>query len=159
MPWLLGWDYYRLDDESRKCFEVALHAGTAAALLIARREEAGDATAPVSVRRLARVGLSLAPAALAGYALEGTIERHLGTPPTIAAGLASGAVAMALADRAPQTRSARDARPADAIWLGVAQACALYRGSRAAVRPLPPPAYGDSREPARAVSRAAGPSR
>src|SRR3954469_10136421 len=34
MPWLLGWDYDRLDPELRKSFEVALHAGTAAALLI-----------------------------------------------------------------------------------------------------------------------------
>ena len=30
IPWLLDWDYDRLDSELRKAFEVALHAGTAA---------------------------------------------------------------------------------------------------------------------------------
>jgi undecaprenyl-diphosphatase len=35
---------------------------------------------------------------------------------------------MALADRSPQTRGHEDARAADALWLGVAQACALVPG-------------------------------
>ncbi len=39
VPWLLGWSYVELDDELRKSFEVALHAGTAAALLITLRDE------------------------------------------------------------------------------------------------------------------------
>src|SRR3954467_6090263 len=34
VPWLLGWPYSGLDGELRKAFEVALHAGTAAALLV-----------------------------------------------------------------------------------------------------------------------------
>lgn len=34
IPWLAGWPYAELDPELRKSFEVALHAGTAAALLI-----------------------------------------------------------------------------------------------------------------------------
>jgi undecaprenyl-diphosphatase len=34
IPWLAGWPYVELDPELRKSFEVALHAGTAAALLI-----------------------------------------------------------------------------------------------------------------------------
>ncbi len=37
VPWLAGWNYSRLDDELRKSFEVALHTGTAAALLISLR--------------------------------------------------------------------------------------------------------------------------
>src|SRR5207247_1212132 len=43
VPWLAGWDYPDLDAELRKAFEVALHAGTAAALLLALRAEVGDA--------------------------------------------------------------------------------------------------------------------
>ena len=39
VPWLLGWPYAELDPELRKAFEVVLHAGTAAALLIALRHE------------------------------------------------------------------------------------------------------------------------
>ena len=39
-----------------------------------------------------------------------------------------GSLAMARADRTPQTRTSRDAGPADALWLGIAQACALLPG-------------------------------
>ena len=34
VPWLAGWPYEELDPRLRKSFEVALHAGTAAALLL-----------------------------------------------------------------------------------------------------------------------------
>src|SRR5713101_5987507 len=37
VPKLAGWDWERLDPEMRKSFEVALHAGAAAALLIGQR--------------------------------------------------------------------------------------------------------------------------
>ena len=74
------------------------------------------------------IGLSFAPPALIGYRFERPIERHLGTPPTVAAGLFVGAVAMALADRSPQERTHADAGAADALWLGVAQACSLFPG-------------------------------
>jgi undecaprenyl-diphosphatase len=30
IPWLVGWPYAQLDDELRKAFEVALHAGASA---------------------------------------------------------------------------------------------------------------------------------
>jgi undecaprenyl-diphosphatase len=112
IPWLLGWDYAELDEDVRKAFEVALHAGTAAAFVITHR---GDL-------------LSAAPAAVAGCLLERPIKRHLGTPRTVSAGLISGAVAMALADRAPQRRRESEAGVTDALWLGVAQACALVPG-------------------------------
>ena len=47
VPWLLRWDYVELDDDLRKSFEVALHAGTAAALAdhVARGGRGGDARA------------------------------------------------------------------------------------------------------------------
>jgi undecaprenyl-diphosphatase len=128
VPWLLRWDYSELDDELRKSFEVALHAGTAAALLITLRTEVSDAVLGLSLRRVALIALSFAPPAIVGYSLERPIERHLGTPPTIAAGLLAGALAMALADRAPQTRRHSEAGARDALWLGVAQACALIPG-------------------------------
>jgi undecaprenyl-diphosphatase len=121
VPWLLRWPYQELDDELRKAFEVALHAGTAAALLLTLHDERDE-------RTLRLLALSSAPPAVAGYALERSIERHLGRPPTIAAGLLAGALAMALADRTPQRRGHADADQADALWLGVAQACALIPG-------------------------------
>ncbi len=128
IPWLLGWDYERLDSELRKSFEVALHAGTAAALLITLRTEVGDAARQMSPRLATLVALSFLPPALVGYTLERQIEQRLGTPPTVAAGLVAGSLAMAWGDRAPQVRSSRQAGAVDALWLGAAQACALVPG-------------------------------
>ena len=128
IPWLLGWDYDRLDSELRKSFEVALHAGTAAALLITLHTEVQDALRGLSPRLFGLIALSFVPPAIVGYTLERPIEQRLGTPPTIAAGLICGSIAMAWADRAPQTRSSQDAGARDALWLGLAQACALMPG-------------------------------
>lgn len=128
IPWLLGWDYDRLDSELRKAFEVALHAGTAAALLISLRREVGDAIGSMDARIATVFALSFLPPAVVGYLLERPIERRLGTPPTIAAGLLGGSLAMAWADRTPQTRRSSQAGAVDALWLGVAQAFALIPG-------------------------------
>lgn len=84
VPWLLGWEYARVDGERRKAFEVALHAGTAVALAVVLRGQLARADPAV-------VALSLLPPAIAGLALERPIERRLGTPATIAAGLLAGA--------------------------------------------------------------------
>ncbi len=128
VPWLLRWDYVELDDEVRKAFEVALHAGTAAGLLISEREEVGGVLRGISLRLVTLIGVSSLPAALFGYALERPIERRLGTPATIAAALIAGGMVMAWADRRPQLRGTPDAGLGDALWLGLAQAGALIPG-------------------------------
>jgi undecaprenyl-diphosphatase len=129
VPWLLGWPYPDLDPELRKGFEVALHAGTAAALLIGLRDEVGAAMRGFDGRRAVLVLGSFVPPAIVGYTLERPIERRLGTPPTIAVGLLVGSLAMVLADtRAPRRRGRDDAGLVDALALGVAQACALMPG-------------------------------
>jgi undecaprenyl-diphosphatase len=130
IPWLLGWSYQELDAESRKAFEVALHAGAGLALAIDMRGEMIEAARGLDRRRIAVILLSIAPPAISGYALRGPIERRLGGPRSIAAGLLTGALAMALADRRPRlgTRPLRDARPADGLALGAAQAIALIPG-------------------------------
>lgn len=128
VPWLAGWDYTRLDDELRKSFEVALHTGTAAALVISLRREVDEAVRGLNPRSVLMIALSFAPPAVIGYRFERPIEQHLGTPPTVALGLFAGAMAMALADRSPQERTSTDARALDALWLGVAQACSLLPG-------------------------------
>jgi undecaprenyl-diphosphatase len=127
-PWLLGWEYGQLDAELRKSFEVALHAGTAAALLITLRGEVGDVLRQPSPSLWALIALSFAPPAAVGYVLERQIERRLGTPETIAAGLIIGSAAMVLADSRPQSRRSREAGARDALYLGIAQACALVPG-------------------------------
>src|SRR5438309_4606366 len=90
VPWLAGWRYCALDPELRKSFEVALHAGTAAALLITLREEVREAATDLSPRRMLLIALSFVPPAVAGLKLERLIESRFGTPATTAAGLLLG---------------------------------------------------------------------
>jgi len=129
VPWLLGWPYPELDPELRKALEVALHAGTAAALLIALRREVADAATGMDARRATLILGSFLPPAVVGLTLERPIERRLGTPRSIAAGLLTGSLVMAAADAlGPQLRDREDAGPADSLWLGAAQASALIPG-------------------------------
>jgi len=128
IPWLLGWSVAEADGEVRKSVEVALHAGTALALLIGLRGEVAEAARGLDARRVQLVAGSFAPAAATGLLLERWVEERLGTPPTIALGLLAGSVALVLADRAPQERSREDAGLLDALALGVGQAAALMPG-------------------------------
>jgi undecaprenyl-diphosphatase len=155
VPWLLGWSYPDLDAELRKAFEVALHAGTAAALLIGLRDEVAEAARGFDRRRATLVLGSFVPPAIVGYTLERPIERRLGTPPTIAAGLAAGSAAMWLADaRAPRRRARTSAGLSDALALGLAQACALVPGvSRNGATLTAARARGFRRPDANALSR------
>jgi undecaprenyl-diphosphatase len=120
VAWRRGWRLDDLDPQTRKRFELALHAGAAAATLLARRE-------PRTVSRRVVVAACVPPA-LAGALLRGPIERHLGTPATIAAALAAGGAAMAVAEHARGGRARQDARLADGLALGGAQALALIPG-------------------------------
>jgi undecaprenyl-diphosphatase len=128
IPWLMGWDGVSPDPEVRKAFEVALHAGTAAALVVMLREEVIEAARTISLDSVSVVALSLLPPVVIGFALEGPIERHLGTPATIAVGLIAGGIALAIADRSPQEHTFEDAKPLDGLMLGIGQACALFPG-------------------------------
>src|SRR3954471_16625416 len=85
VPWLLRWEIAGWDGERRKELEVALHAGTAAALLL---------TLPPRRLRLLFLAAAVVPPGVAGLALERPIERRLGTPATLAAGLLAGAAAL-----------------------------------------------------------------
>jgi undecaprenyl-diphosphatase len=154
VPRLAGWRWDEIDAEARKSFEVALHAGTAAALLIGQRREIAGELAAFDVRRAAVVALSFLPPAVAGYTLERQIESRLGGPRMIAAGLAGGALAMLAADRRPQVRGQGDARPADGLALGFAQAAALIPGvSRNGATLTAARARGFTREHANLLSR------
>ena len=128
IPWLAGWNWHGIDPEARKSFEVALHAGTAAALLIGQRRLIASELAAFDRRRAAVVGLSFLPPAVAGYGLERQIERRLGGPGATAAGLVAGAVAMVVADRRPQDRGRHHTTAIDGLALGIAQAAALVPG-------------------------------
>jgi undecaprenyl-diphosphatase len=130
VPLLLGWRYDELDDELRKSFEVALHAGASVALALDMRRELLDAARLLNRQRLGVVALSLAPAALAGLGLRPLIARRLGGPRAIAGGLVGGSAAMAIAELAFERgeRAHDDALAADGVALGLAQAVALAPG-------------------------------
>jgi undecaprenyl-diphosphatase len=140
LPWLAGWRYGELDPRLRKSFEVALHAGTAAALLLrvpwdrsdrVSDEEQGSDAASVPRSTGVKLGCMAAAVtspALAGYTLGGQIERRFGTPATIAAGLLAGSVAIAAGELRTGERAAQSAGVRDGFALGFAQAFALIPG-------------------------------
>jgi len=154
IPWLAGWDWDEIDPELRKSFEVALHTGAAAALLIGQRRVIAEELRQVDAGRVVFLGLSFLPAAIVGYALERPIERRLGGPRATAYGLLAGAAAMLLADTRPQHRGRGDATAADGLALGLAQAAALAPGvSRNGVTLAAARWRGFSRDQANLLSR------
>jgi undecaprenyl-diphosphatase len=133
LAWLAGWSYGDLDAERRKAFEVTLHAAAAVALAIDMRAQLAQAAGELDRRRAGGLALALAPPALAGYLLQAPIERRLGGPRSIAAGLSGGAVALAFADARAGAggraqRRCSDVGLGDGLALGLAQACALVPG-------------------------------
>ena len=128
VPWLAGWDWEAIDPEVRKSFEVALHTGAAAALLIGQRRLIAEELRDFDLRGAVVLALSFLPAAVVGYTLERPIERRLGGPRATAYGLLAGAAAMLVADTRPQLRGRGEAGAADGLALGVAQAAALAPG-------------------------------
>jgi len=127
-PWLRGWDWQHADPEARKSFDVAVHAGAAAALVVGQRHQIASELRQFDARRALVVALSFLPPAVVGYRWERTIERRLGGPRVTALGLLAGAAAMVAADRCPATRGPGDAGAADGVALGIAQASALIPG-------------------------------
>jgi undecaprenyl-diphosphatase len=128
VPWLAGWDWEEIDPEVRKSFEVALHTGAAAALLIGQRKLIAEELRGFDLRRALLLALSFLPAAAVGYGFERQIESRLGGPRATAYGLLAGAALMVVADRRPQRRGRGEATPVDGLVLGVAQAAALAPG-------------------------------
>jgi undecaprenyl-diphosphatase len=149
VPWLARWPYTELSPELRKSFEVALHSGTAAALLLrslskdhpshSSAEGAPPSAAQQGHQRrsqtasqLGFLAAALGPPAFCGYAFGGQVERHLGTPATIAAGLLAGSAAMSAAEVQAKNgcsgRRIASSSPRDGLALGIAQALALIPG-------------------------------
>lgn len=119
LPWLLRWEVAGWDGAQRNELAVALHAGTAAALLLVLRP------ARMRPRLLAAAVL---PPAFAGLVLERRIEQRLGTPATLATGLLCGGLALVLADLRGGFRADAGAGVRDGLALGLAQAAALVPG-------------------------------
>lgn len=154
IPWLAGWRWDGIDRELRKSFEVALHGGTAVALLGGQRRMIASELREFDARRAVVLSLSFLPAAVVGFVLERPIERRLGGPRATAYGLIAGSIAMLSADRRPQGRGRGEAQAIDGLALGVAQATALFPGiSRNGATLAAARWRGFSREHANVLSR------
>jgi undecaprenyl-diphosphatase len=123
LPSLLGWRYASLPGDSRKSFEVALHAGSApviAAVALRAGRRAGESLDP------AALALALLPPVAAGLAFEGPIERRLGGMRSVGLAQVAAGAALALADGRPQRRDKSNA--GDDLAVGLGQAIALVPG-------------------------------
>jgi undecaprenyl-diphosphatase len=121
LPRLLGWDYANLQGDTRKSFEVAVHAGSAPVLAaVAVRAGRSDPPNPPAL------ALTLLPPVAAGFALERPIERRLGGPRSVGLAQIAAGAALLLADRRPAERDSTDA--GDHLAVGVGQAIALVPG-------------------------------
>jgi undecaprenyl-diphosphatase len=128
VPELTGSPYARLDPELRKSFEVALHAGTAAALLVVLRREVLQVASELDERRAVRLLLTFLPAAVAALLFERTIERRLGNARGVAWAQVVAGAAMLAADRRPAGRVHEEAGVLDGLLIGIGQAAALWPG-------------------------------
>jgi undecaprenyl-diphosphatase len=147
--WFCGWRHEEIDAAARKRFEVALHAGALAAALAVARREGGS---PAAV-----IALACVPAALAGALGQSPIERRLGTPGGVAAGLLAGSAAMVVSESRSGGRRRGEAHAVDALALGVAQALALAPGvSRSGAARAAARLRGFAPREAEALSQAAG---
>jgi undecaprenyl-diphosphatase len=128
LPALLGWDQSGLDPELRKSFDVALHAGTAAALAIALRSEVLEVVRSLDVRRVLGIVQMLAPAAVMALVFEHQIEERLGSPRSVALAQIGAGLVLVAADRSPAVRPQSEAGPLEHLLIGLGQAAALVPG-------------------------------
>ena len=113
-------------------FDVALHLGTALAVLLYFARTWIALLMDLFARRWRMpllVIVGTLPAAIAGVLLESTVERTLRDPLWIVAGLIVGSIVFVLAERAAtQRRTMSELRPTDVVVMGAAQAIALLPG-------------------------------
>ena len=132
--------------------EVALHAGSLAALVLGCRREAVTILRRLTLRRVGMHLLAGGIPAMLGFALERRTARL-----PVGPGLVAGSVLLLVAERAGGSRSRWDAGPADGLWLGAAQAAALWPGvSRNGATLAVARLRGFAREEANPLSREVG---
>ena len=126
-------DLLKLDPEKfGLSFDVALHLGTALAVLLYFARTWIDLVMGLfrgQWRMPALIVLGTAPAAIAGVLFQSTIEREMRGPLVIAAGLVVGSIVFVAAEAiARQRRSMTEVGATDALAIGIAQAIALIPG-------------------------------
>jgi undecaprenyl-diphosphatase len=140
VPWLADWHYLETHESFNKTFDVALHLGTLAAVVVYFWE---DVVRYVTawLRSVSRRSISgpderiawyvfaaTIPAALAGAAGEDFIEEKLGQPWQIAIFLAVFGVLLWVADQFPQRFGIEGLRFGTGFAVGISQILALMPG-------------------------------
>lgn len=140
VPWAADWTYLAQQNQFNQTFDVALHLGTAVAVIAYFwRDLAGLVRAWFrSIRRRSIaagdervawfVAVATIPAALLGALGENVIADRLGEPWQIAALLALFALVLWIADRQPARRELESLSIRDGAIVGTAQAVALIPG-------------------------------
>lgn len=131
-----GWD---MPAEAGLAFDVSLHIGTLAAIVVYFRREilamvraipealSPSPSPPARLMRLIAVGT--VPVVIVGLTLNNFIEASLRTPAVAACTLAAGAVLMLVAERVgARTRTEESVSWLEAALIGTAQASALVPG-------------------------------
>lgn len=129
VPWALGWA------DPGLTFDVAVHLGTLGSLLLyfgkdlaalARRIASG---APDGVRLVLALAVGTVPGAAAGYVAKGFFEELFTRPDWVGVFLLGTAALLTVAERVGrQSRSLEALGPAEAVWIGIAQAVAIAPG-------------------------------
>jgi undecaprenyl-diphosphatase len=140
VPWLQDYRFLQENEAFNKTFDVALHAGTLAAVLIYFRHDIVRLLHALwgSLRRRAIAGseerlawaivVGTIPAVIAGGLGEGLIEDHLGDPWQIAILLIVFGLLLGYADRRPQRQGLEEVRPSQGLYIGLAQVLSLAPG-------------------------------
>ena len=140
VPWLFEWTFLEENDAFNQTFDVALHLGTAVAVVmyfwndVSRITLAWTTTLRTrEVKTLdERIGWFVAIATLPALAVGGLfgdeISANLGEPWQIAILLAVGGVVLWIADRMPARRSFGDLTMKTSVAVGLVQCLALMPG-------------------------------
>jgi undecaprenyl-diphosphatase len=140
VPWLQDYHFLQDNESFNKTFDVALHAGTLAAVLVYFRADIARLLRALwgSLRRRTIAGpeerlawaivVGTIPAVIAGGLGESFIEDHLGDPWQIAILIIFFGLLLGYADRRPQLQDLDDVSPRQGLYIGLAQVLSLAPG-------------------------------
>ncbi|MEW6571600.1 MAG: undecaprenyl-diphosphatase UppP [Nitrospirota bacterium] len=122
-PWFFGWS----GDIDTLSFDVALHAGTLAALVLCFWRDWVDLIFRKR-RILFLIVLASVPAGVTGFMLNDLAEDALRSPFLISIMLITVGVVMLISEKSNRHRNVESARLLDALVIGIAQALAIIPG-------------------------------